>query len=91
MFAQMAIQLGQHQATLVVPKDAVLTMGSVDPTAPPQQVVFTVNNGRVHKQIVSVGLSDGKSIEILQGVQEGTDIVLNPRPDFLEGELISTS
>ena len=91
MFAQMAIQLGQHQATLVVPKEAVLTMGSVDPSAPPQQVVFTVNNGRVHKQVVSIGLSDGKNIEVLQGVQEGTDIVLNPRSDFLEGELISTS
>jgi RND family efflux transporter MFP subunit len=91
MFAQMAIQLGQHQGTLVVPKDAVLTMGSIDPTAPPQQVVFTVDQGRVHKQVVSIGLSDGKSTEILQGVQEGTDIVLNPRPDFLEGELISTS
>ena len=91
MFAQMAIQLGQRQGTLVVPKDAVLTMGSVDPTAPPQQVVFTVNQGRVHKQIVSLGLTDGKSTEILQGVQEGTDVVLNPRPDFLEGELISTS
>ena len=91
MFAQMGIQLGQHQATLVVPREAVLTMGSVDPTAPPQQVVFTVNNGRVHKQVVSLGLSDGKSIEILQGVQEGTDIVLNPRPDFLEGELIGTT
>jgi HlyD family secretion protein len=91
MFAQLAIQLGQHQATLLVPSDSVLKMGSVDPTAPPQLVVFTVNNGRVHKQVVTTGLSDGKNIEILQGVQEGTDVVLNPRPDFLEGELISTT
>jgi HlyD family secretion protein len=91
MFAQMAIQLGQHQATLLVPRDAVLTMGSVDPSAPPQQVVFTVADGRVHKQIVSVGLTDGKNTEILQGVAEGSDVVLNPRPDFLEGELISPS
>jgi HlyD family secretion protein len=91
MFAQLAIQLGQHQATLVVPTESVLRMGSVDPTAAPQQVVFTVNGGRVHKQVVSVGLSDGKNLEILQGLQEGTDVVLNPRPDFLEGELISTT
>jgi hypothetical protein len=53
-------------------------------------VVFTVADGRVHKQVVSIGLSDGKSTEILQGgVQEGMDVVLNPRPDFLDGELIS--
>jgi Cu(I)/Ag(I) efflux system membrane fusion protein len=91
MFTQMAIQLGQHQATLMVPREAVLTMGSVDPTAPPQQVVFTVADGRVHKQVVSLGISDGKNIELLQGgVQEGMDVVLNPRPDFLDGQLIST-
>jgi hypothetical protein len=75
----------------MVPKEAVLTMGSVDPTAPPQQVVFTVADGRVHKQVVSTGVSDGKSTEVLQGgIQEGVDVVLNPRPDFLDGQLIAT-
>jgi HlyD family secretion protein len=91
MFAQLAIQLGQHQATLVVPNESILKLPSVDPTAPAQLVIFTVNEGRVHKQPVSLGLSDGKNTEILQGLQEGTDVVLNPRPDFLEGELISAS
>jgi len=91
MFAQLAIQLGQHQATLMVPSDAVMKVGSVEPSAPPQLVIYTVNAGRVHKQPVTTGLADGKNIEILQGVQEGADVVLNPRPDFLEGELISSS
>src|ERR1051326_2620106 len=53
MFAQLAIQLGQHQATIVVPREAVLKLPSVDPTAPAQQVVFTVTNGRVHKHPVN--------------------------------------
>jgi RND family efflux transporter MFP subunit len=91
MFAQLAIQLGQHQATIVVPREAVLKLPSVDPTAPAQQVVFTVTNGRVHKQPVTIGLADAKNLEITQGVDEGVDVVLNPRPDFLEGELISSS
>jgi RND family efflux transporter MFP subunit len=91
MFAQLSIQLGQSQAAIVVPRESVLKLPSVDPNAPPQQVVFTVNNGRVHKQPVSLGLTDGKSIEVIQGITEGTDVVLNPRPDFLEGELISNS
>jgi RND family efflux transporter MFP subunit len=91
MFTQLAIQLGQHQAALMVPREAVLTMGSVDPTARPQQVVYTVADGRVHKQVVSIGVSDGKSTELLQGgIQEGMDVVLNPRPDFLDGQLIAT-
>jgi hypothetical protein len=30
-------------------------------------------------------------VEIVQGLQEGIDLVLNPRPDFLEGELITAT
>jgi multidrug efflux pump subunit AcrA (membrane-fusion protein) len=89
MFAQLALQLGQRQGALTVPKEAILRTPSVDPLAPMQNVIFTVVGGRVHKQPVSLGVSDGKNTEVLQGVQEGIDLVLNPRPDFLEGELIS--
>ena len=91
MFAQLAIQTGQHPSALLVPKEAVLRMPSIDPTAPLQNVVFTVADGRVHKQTVSLGATDGKNVEIVQGLQEGVDLVLNPRPDFLEGELIGVT
>jgi HlyD family secretion protein len=91
MFAQLAIQTGQHAGTLMVPKEAVLRLGSVDPSAPVQTVVYTVAESRVHKQVVTLGASDGKNVEIAQGLQEGVDLVLNPRSDFLEGELISAS
>jgi multidrug efflux pump subunit AcrA (membrane-fusion protein) len=89
MFAQLSIQVGQRAGALIVPKDAVLRVGSVDPSAPVQSIIYTVTESRVHKQIVNVGATDGKSVEIIQGLQEGIDLVLNPRPDFLEGELIS--
>jgi RND family efflux transporter MFP subunit len=91
MLAQLAIQLGQRHAALVVPSEAIVKLSSVDPTAPAQRVVFTVNGGRVHKQVVTPGLSDGKNTEILQGLDEGMDVVFNPRPDYLEGELISAT
>jgi Cu(I)/Ag(I) efflux system membrane fusion protein len=91
MFAQLAIQLGQRQGALLVPKESVLKLPSVDPAAPLQNVVFTLASSRVHRQPVSLGIADNKNVEILQGLQEGIDLVLNPRPDFLEGELISTT
>ena len=91
MFAQLAIQIGLRSATLLLPKEAVLRVGSVDPTAPAQNVVYSVTESRVHKQTVSLGATDGKNVEIVQGLQEGVDVVLNPRPDFLEGELISAT
>lgn len=91
MFAQLAVQTGQRAGALMVPKDAVLRVGSVDPTAPVQNVVYTVNDSRVHRTVVSLGATDGKNVEIVQGLQEGIDLVLNPRPDFLEGELIAAT
>ena len=91
MFAQLAIQTGQRASALMVPKEAVLRMPSIDPTAPLQNVVYTVAEGRVHKQTVGLGATDGKNIEIVQGLDEGVDLVLNPRPDFLEGELIGAT
>jgi RND family efflux transporter MFP subunit len=91
MFAQLAIQTGQKPGVLIVPKEAVLRVGSVDPTAAVQNVVYTVSESRVHRQVVSLGASDGKNVEIVQGLSEGIDLVLNPRPDFLDGELISGS
>ena len=89
MFTQVGIQTGQRAGVLVVPREAVLRLTSVDPSSPPQQVVYTVSESRVHRQTVSLGASDGKNVEIAQGLKEGIDLVLNPRPDFIEGELIS--
>jgi RND family efflux transporter MFP subunit len=91
MFTQLAIQVGQRAGALMVPREAILRVGSVDPSQPIQTVVWTVTESRVRKQVVSVGVTDGKNIEVVQGLQEGTDVVLNPRLDFLDGELISAT
>jgi RND family efflux transporter MFP subunit len=88
MFAQLGVQTGQRQAALIVPKDSVLKVGAIDPNAPPVNVVYTVAESRVHRQVVTLGVSDGRNVEIVQGIAEGVDLVLNPRTDFLDGELI---
>jgi len=91
MFTQLGVQTGQRQAALIVPRDSVLKVGAIDPNAPPVNVVYTVAESRVHRQVVALGVSDGKNVEIVSGLTEGVDLVLNPRPDFLEGELISAN
>jgi RND family efflux transporter MFP subunit len=91
MFTQLAVQTGQRPSALMVPRDAVIRVSALDPNAPPQNVVYTVTESRVHRQVVSLGVSDGKNVEIVQGLTEGVDLVLNPRPDFLEGELITAT
>ncbi len=91
MFTQLGVQTGQRQAALIVPKDSILKVGAIDPNAPPVNVVYTVAESRVHRQVVGLGVSDGKNVEVVSGLAEGVDLVLNPRPDFLEGELISAN
>ena len=91
MFTQLAVQTGQRPSALMVPRDAVLKVSALDPSAGPQNVVYTVTESRVHRQVVGLGVSDGKNVEIVQGLTEGVDLVLNPRPDFLEGELITAT
>jgi RND family efflux transporter MFP subunit len=91
MFAQLGIQTGQRPGAVLVPKDAVLRVTPIDGAPFQQTVVYTVADGRVHRQPVSLGASDARSFEIVQGLSEGVDLVLNPRPDFIEGELISTA
>ena len=43
-----------------------------------QEVVFLYNNGRVKKTEVKTGIQDNNSIEILEGVTEGDEIVVAP-------------
>jgi RND family efflux transporter MFP subunit len=87
MYAQLQIQTGQKQAALIVPREAVLRVPAVD-VAPAQTLVFTVMENRVRRQRVSVGASDSKSVEILQGLTEGMDVVLNPSTELIDGQLI---
>jgi multidrug resistance efflux pump len=90
MFAQLGIQTGQRQGAVLVPRDAVLHLARIEgSTLPPQTVVYTVTDSRVHRQIVSLGVSDARNVEVVQGLAEGVDLVLNPRLDFIEGELIN--
>ncbi len=43
-----------------------------------QEVVFLYNNGRVKKVEVKTGIQDNNSIEILEGINEGDEIVVAP-------------
>lgn len=92
MFAQLAIQTAQRQGVVLVPRDAVTRApAGTDPGAPTQTVVFLVADNRVKRQRVLVGASDARNTEVLQGISEGVDVVLSPRPDLIDGEqVIST-
>jgi len=87
MFSQVQVQTGARHDALLVPKDAVLRVAALA-TAPAQSIVWVVADNRVRRQKVAVGASDAQNVEIVQGVNEGADVVLNPSPDLIDGQLI---
>lgn len=71
MFAQLAIASPTRRATLLAPREAVVSR-------PGEQNVFQVIDGRARRQPVQTGASDGRSVEILAGLPEGAEVVISP-------------
>lgn len=65
-----------------VPLDAVI-IGTED------QYVFTVKDGKAHKTQVKLGVIQGDQAEILDGVQDGTEVVLEGAKQILDGQNIT--
>jgi hypothetical protein len=49
--------------------------------------VMAVVDGRARRQPVQVGVQDGRSVEIVQGVAEGTEVILAPT-GILDGDVV---
>ncbi len=79
MFANVVIPGPRRQAALVVPREALL--------AGADSAVLQVIDGRARRQPIQIGAGDGKNFEVLQGLGEGSEVVLSPS-GLLEGELI---
>ncbi|WP_347489336.1 efflux RND transporter periplasmic adaptor subunit [Desulfoscipio sp. XC116] len=67
MFAEVQIKNALPE-TLLVPRDTVVKKGDAD-------IVWVINKDRVKSCEVTVGVSDGKKIQILKGLKEGEQVV----------------
>lgn len=63
MFCKVGVQVSPRAKTLVIPDAAIQSDGAVNR-------VFVIRKGRSYQQTVRVGVTDGQSTEILQGLQE---------------------
>jgi multidrug efflux pump subunit AcrA (membrane-fusion protein) len=71
MFAQLAIASPTRRSALVVPREALSARGT-------ESNVYQVIDGRARRQPVQLGVSDGRNVEILAGLADGTEVVLSP-------------
>jgi membrane fusion protein, multidrug efflux system len=78
--AQVAVAGAKRTGALIVPREAIV--GTADTS------VMTVMDGRARKQPVQIGIQDGRSVEILQGLSEGTEVILSPT-GILDGDVVA--
>lgn len=50
-----------------------------------QNFVYRVDEGKIHKVQVQLGIADDINQEIISGLRAGEQVVLNPSPQFYEG------
>lgn len=82
MYAELQIQISTKENTLIIPKSALIEKEG-------QQYVYQVKeNQTAHKTPVSIGLKDTENIEIVQGLESGTQIITTGKEYLDEGSKI---
>jgi len=79
MYGQVKFVLPDDNAPIVVPADAFVFR------AQGPQVVTVTNENRIHWQNIHVGRDFGTQLEVLDGLSENTEVVINPNDDLVEG------
>jgi len=80
MFAEVQIKSNQ-QKTLLMPKEAVVKTGNTD-------TVWVVNEDLVTTREVTVGNNDGENIQIIEGLQEGEQVVVSGQNMLQENDKV---
>src|SRR5690606_20026531 len=84
MFAQVVIHSESDGETLLIPREALIRSGGSD------RVVLALGNGRFKSIEVKAGRSDDTHVEILQGLNEGDEVVSSAQ-FLLDSESSKTS
>jgi hypothetical protein len=82
LHGQVAVAGTRRTGALLVPREAVV--GNTDAS------VMTVVDGKARRQPVQVGVQDGRSVEIVQGLTEGAEVILSPT-GILDGDVVGGS
>ena len=82
MFAEVIIETERRSEVIAIPSDSVVIKEG-------KTIVFVVEEDRVSIKEVKTGLDDGKKVEILEGLNEGEEIVSSGQNFLEDGQLIN--
>ena len=81
MFAKVSLN-GEPRGNLVVIPEAAVDRRDGG------RYVFLVVDGKVHAKSVELGLTDGKNVEVVSGLQEGEKVVVGNLQSLKDGDLV---
>jgi len=84
MFAEVHIATDKSEGALTVPVDALVARSGGN-------VVYTVQDGVAREVQVKTGISDGKVIEIVSGLQEGDQVIVLGQQGLVDGSRVAVS
>lgn len=68
MFAEVDLATEEHQQALLIPKEAIVEKAG-------QKLVYLVKEGKAVETNVSIGIMEGETVEVLEGLQEGEPVI----------------
>jgi RND family efflux transporter MFP subunit len=81
-FAEVVITVDPHASGIAIPRSALVSFAGTDR-------VFITKGGRLDDRIVRPGRTlDGDAVEIVTGLERGTDVVLNPDARMSKGQKV---
>ena len=83
-FGELTLQLRTSPDALVVPAGALIAQGN-------STVVFIVDQGRAIQRMIKTGLSDGRWVEVLDGLNGMEDVVVVGKSKLVEGASVRPS
>jgi RND family efflux transporter MFP subunit len=86
MTVEANIVLREERAALLVPPASVVIAPGQTGSGPRQGHVWVVEEGRLARRPVRIGVQGARAFEVLEGLEEGARIVAAPRPNFREGQ-----
>ena len=81
MFAQVSLITGEQTQALRIPSSAVVERDGA-------KVVFAVREGVAERRFVKVGLSDGTMVEVIEGLAEGEEVVVDGADGLQDGTAV---
>lgn len=82
MFAEVDVQTGIKENTVVIPKDAILLKKNGN-------VVYLVKDGKAVEKMIKLGVTNGEKVEVIEGVEQGDQIVIKNQNLLKEGAKVT--